>query len=140
MPVAVLGNGQTIDVLHHKIGAPVLSGVGIMNTRYVWMIQQSQGLAFGLEAGHHAFGIHTRLNHLQGHTAFDRLLLFGQVHDPHATLAQDLEQLIPSDLVAVLFEDGVQRGGGPGSSICFVRLSQGVEDQPVQAIGSSAKH
>ena len=58
------------------------------------MVHQSQCLSFGLEAGNYLFGIHSRLDDFQGNLAADRLLLFGDVDNSHATLANLFPQLV----------------------------------------------
>ena len=55
----------------------------------VGMVKQGQCLTLGLETGYNLLTVHARLDKLQGHTAFDGALLFGQIYDPVATLPQD---------------------------------------------------
>ena len=49
------------------------------------MVHQCQCLAFCLEASDNFVAIHTRLDDFEGHFAFDRSLLFGDVDDAKTT-------------------------------------------------------
>ena len=86
--VAVLGDGFTFDILHHKVGPAVLRGAGIDDLRDVWMVEHGQGLALHLEACDDPLGIHAGLDELQGHLALNGVLLLGQIDHGHAALTQ----------------------------------------------------
>jgi hypothetical protein len=63
------------------------------------MVHQGQGLALGLEAGDHLLGVHPELDQLERDPAAHRLGLFGEVDDPHAALAERVEDLVGADLL-----------------------------------------
>jgi hypothetical protein len=61
------------------------------------MVHHRQGLAFGLEAGDHLLGVHTRLDELQRHAPPHRLDLLGHINHAATSFADLLEQLVASD-------------------------------------------
>ena len=65
----------------------------------VGMIHQSDGLAFGLEAGDDLFGVHAQLDDLEGDAAADRHFLLGHPDAAHAAFTDFLEQLVPTDAI-----------------------------------------
>ena len=67
--VAVLGDGEPLDVLHDEIGPPLRCGVGVEDPRHVGMVHQGQRLALGLEAGDDLVRVHADLDELQGDAA-----------------------------------------------------------------------
>ena len=103
------------------------------------MVQQGQSLPLGLESGYYTLGIHPWLNNFQGYAAYDRVLLLGQVHNPHSAFPQDTEQLVASDLTAMLLDERIQ-GRSWGGCVLILRFSQSMENQPVQAIRPSAEY
>ena len=64
------------------------------------MVHHRQRLAFGLEPGHDAPGVHAQLDHFEGNPATDRFLLLSHVDDPAPALADLLEQLVTANAVA----------------------------------------
>ncbi len=64
------------------------------------MVHERQGLALGLEPGQHLPAIHARFDQLEGHPPPHGLMLLGHEDDPHAALADLLQQLIRTDLRA----------------------------------------
>ncbi len=95
--VAVLGDRDPADQLHHEVGPARLGGPRVEHPGDVRMVHQGQGLPLGLEAGDHLLGVHARLDDLQGHLAADRLLLLGHVDHAHAAFADLLQQLVGAD-------------------------------------------
>jgi hypothetical protein len=61
------------------------------------------------------------------------------VHYPHSALTQDTEQLVASDLTAMLLKNCIQRRRW-GGFVFSLWLSQSMENQLVQAIGFSAEY
>ena len=61
------------------------------------MVHHRQGLAFGLEPGDDALGLHAELDDLQRHPPAHRLLLLGHVDHAAAALPDLLEELVPPD-------------------------------------------
>ena len=57
-------------------------------------------MPLGLEPGDHLLGVHPELDHLEGHFAADRLLLFGDIDHAAAALPNFLEQLVASERLA----------------------------------------
>ena len=104
--VSVARDGHASDEFHSKVRPPGLSGAGIEYMGDIGMLQQGQGLTFGVEAGDHLLGVHARLDDLQGHLAFDRLFLLGQIDQAHTTLANLLEKFVMADLCAWAFHGG----------------------------------
>ena len=51
--VAVLGDRDALDQLHHEVRPAALGGAGIEDAGDVGMVHQRQGLPLGLEAGDH---------------------------------------------------------------------------------------
>ena len=77
----------------------------IKNAGNVGMIHYRQSLAFRLKASHDGFCIHTGFDDLERYFTTDRTQLLGHVHDAESTLADLLEQLEASDLLAGRFSD-----------------------------------
>ncbi len=70
------------------------------------MIHQRQRLPFGLKPGNDAFGVHPRLDDLQGHAPVNRLFLFGHEDHAAAAFADLLQQLVAAHAIAGLFSGG----------------------------------
>ena len=51
--VAVVGDRDALDQLHHEVGAARVGGAGVEDPGDVGVVHQGQGLALGLEAGQH---------------------------------------------------------------------------------------
>ena len=62
------------------------------------MIHQGQCLTLCFKAGNHLPRIHPRLDDLERHTPFNRLVLLGQVDHAHAAFADRLHQFVGTDL------------------------------------------
>ena len=67
--VAILGEGDALNQLHHEVGPTVFGGSRIMYLRDIRMVHQCQGLLLRFEAGNHLAGIHPRLDDFQRHLA-----------------------------------------------------------------------
>jgi hypothetical protein len=74
------------------------------------MVHQRERLSLGLKACDHAFGIHSRLNQLEGDTPVNWFLLFCDENDPASAFADLLQQLVPTNTITGLFSDS---GFGP---------------------------
>ena len=61
------------------------------------MVHHRERLAFGLEAGDDAPGVHPELDDLEGDPSSHRLLLLGHVDDAAPSLADFLQQLVAAD-------------------------------------------
>jgi len=103
--VTVFSNGYTLNILHHKEGTTRLGGSGVKYLSNVWMIQPGKCLLLGLESRHDPLGVHAGLDDLQGDQTPDRILLFGQVYDPHAPFTQDPNDTIALDVRVQLLDD-----------------------------------
>ena len=75
--VAVVGQGDAADELHHEIGPARIGLACVEHVGDIGMVHQGQGLSLGLQSGDHLPGVHARLDDLQGHFAAHRLVLFG---------------------------------------------------------------
>ncbi len=62
--VAVLGDGDAANQLHHEIGPAGLGGAGVKNFGDAGMVHHRQRLALGFEAGDDLFGVQARLDDL----------------------------------------------------------------------------
>ena len=95
--VAVLGDRDAVDQLHHEEGPAGAGGPGVEDFGDVGMVHQGQRLALGLEPGDDLAGVHAGLDDLERDLAADGRLLLGHVDDAHAAFADLLEQLVRSD-------------------------------------------
>jgi hypothetical protein len=123
--IAVLGDGHTLDQLHHEVRPAGRGGAGVQDPGDVRMVHQGQRLALGLEAGDDLPGVHAQLDDFDGHLAADRLLLLRQVDGTEPTLADALEQLVGPQDAARRFGRAVPGLGGQRDrqfGICVCRL------------------
>ncbi len=95
--VAVAGDGDTLDEIHHEVRPASARCAGIQHAGDVGVVHQGQGLPLGLEAGDDLAGVHTGLDQFEGNQAFDRLGLLGHPDAAHAALADRLNELIRAD-------------------------------------------
>ncbi len=94
----IYGFGDTkIDDLRE--GPTVDFGNGIEDAGNVGMIHEREDSPLGLEAGDYFAGIHAELDDFEGDLAVDGLLLFGEVNDAHAALAQDADGFVGAKLI-----------------------------------------
>ena len=84
--VAVVGDRDALDQLHHEVGPAAVGGAGVEHPGDVGVVHQRQGLPLGLEPGDDVARVHARLDDLEGHLAADRLLLLGHEDQAHARL------------------------------------------------------
>ncbi len=106
--VAVIGDRDPLHTLHHEVRTSVGGCAGIQHPGDVRVIHHRQRLTLRFEAGHDLLGVHPQLDDLERDAAAHRLGLLRQVDDPHATLADPLEDPVGTDLGRV----GVKAGGG----------------------------
>ena len=64
------------------------------------MVHHRQRLPLRLEPGDDLLGVHAQLDHLEGHFAADRLLLFGHIDHAAAAFADLLQQLVAPQRLA----------------------------------------
>ena len=96
--VAVRREGRAFDVLHHEVRLAALRRSGVEHARDVVVTHAREGRALGLEAPQHRAAVHSELDDLQGDPTHERLALLGQVDDPHAALAEDLQDRIGANV------------------------------------------
>ena len=60
--VTVLGDGRSLDILHGEIGSATVRRPGIVDLGDARVIQQCQGLPFGLETRNHPLRVHPGLD------------------------------------------------------------------------------
>ena len=60
---------------------------------------ERQGLALGLEAGDHLGGVHAQFDDLERHLPPYRLVLLGEVNDPHAAFAELAKDAVRADFL-----------------------------------------
>ena len=99
--VAVLGDGDALDQLHHEVRPASVGAAGIEHAGDVGMVHHRQRLPLGLEAGDHLLAVHARLDDLERDAAADRLLLLGHVDHAHAPFADLLQELVGADLRSI---------------------------------------
>ena len=102
------------------------------------MVQEGQGLAFGLDAGDDRLGIHARLDDLQGDLAFDGVFLLGQVDDAHTPFAEHANELVATDPGAGSFRR-VSQGRRRADVLVRLRFVQAGKQQPLQMLGACPK-
>jgi len=85
--VAVRRDGRALDIFHDEVGPAGFRRPGVKYMGNIRMIQQRQGLSFGLEAGDNLLGIHAGLDDFQRDPAFNRLFLLSLIDQTHAALA-----------------------------------------------------
>ena len=95
--VAVLGDGDTRDEFHDEVGPALGRASSVEHLGDGRVVHESQGLALGLEAGHHLLRVHARLDDLDGHPA-SGLDLLSEPHLPHPTLSNQLQEAIGAKL------------------------------------------
>jgi len=64
------------------------------------MIHQRKGLPLGLKPGDDAFGVHARLDDLEGYLPADRLFLFRHENHSATTFADLLEQFVAANAIS----------------------------------------
>jgi len=96
--VAVLGDGQAFDVLHHEVGPSVRGQSRIVHAGDMRMLHQRQRLLLGLEAGQYLLGVHARLGDLQCDAPFNRAPLLGQVDCPVSAFTQKTDEPVGPNL------------------------------------------
>ncbi len=94
MGVAVVGDGDALDQLHHEERAAVGGRAGVEDAGDVGVLHQGQGLALRLEAGQDVARVHPPLDQLERHLAADRAELLGEEDGAHAALADLLAELV----------------------------------------------
>jgi hypothetical protein len=115
--VAVLGDFDSTDQLHHKKGPTAVGGAGVEDPGDIGVVHERQGLALGFKAGNDAFGIHAQLDYLEGNPAANRFFLLGHVDHTATAFADLLEKLVTTQPVSRLFGDRqIQDDGALGSS------------------------
>ncbi len=95
--VTITRDRNPLDQFHHEVGTSRLGRPGIENLGDIGVIHHGQRLPLRFEAGDHLPGVHAQFDDLQGHPAFDGLLLLRHVNHPKATLAHFLQQLVAVD-------------------------------------------
>jgi hypothetical protein len=76
------------------------------------MFHHRQGLTLGLEASDDLFGIHPKLDDLQGDPSANGMFLLSHKDDAEASFADLLEEFVAADLCARAFTHGNSRTGG----------------------------
>ena len=95
--VAVRRDGLALGVLHDEVGAALWRGARIEHLGNGRMVHHGQRLTLGLEAGDDSGGVHSGLDHLDGHLTADRSGLLGQPDLAHSAFTDALNQSIGAD-------------------------------------------
>ena len=97
VPVAIFGDREADDVLHHEVRPPLGRGPGIEYLGDGRMVHQGQRLTLGFETRYHLARVHADLDQLDGDAATHRLPLLSQPDLTHAAFADQLQQVIRTD-------------------------------------------
>src|SRR5215510_14555661 len=108
MLIAVFGDLDAADEFHDEERPPGFRRPGIEHFGDVWVVHQSQRLALGLESGDHTLGVHTRLDDFEGNPSMNGLLLFRHEYHTVPSLANLLDQLISTDVIAGFLADDIR--------------------------------
>ena len=97
MLVTELVERDALDQLHHEERRPIVGCAGVEQPGDMRVVHQRDRLPLRLESGQDRLRL-TPINpdQLDCHLALDRLGLVGHPHRPHAPLADQLPQLVPS--------------------------------------------
>src|SRR5262245_31101527 len=98
--IAELGDGDALDQLHDEVRPTGRGRAGVEDLGDVGVVHQRQRLPLRLEPGQDLGGVQAGLDDLEGDLAAHGLFLLGHVDDPHAALADLLQQLVGADLAA----------------------------------------
>ena len=90
-PIAVIRERNAVDQLHDEERPAGFRRPGIQDLGDVGVSHERKSLAFRLKPRQHGPGIHPGPDELECDLALYRLDLFGEVNDPHASLADLLE-------------------------------------------------
>ncbi len=101
--VAVAGDGNSANQLHHEVRAAGLSGAGIQHFDNVRMVQHRQRLPLGFKAGHDPLRVHAQLDDLERDAAADRFLLLGHENHAETAFADLLEEFVAANARAGAF-------------------------------------
>src|SRR4029079_19697230 len=92
--IAVVGDRNTLDQFHHKIGTAARRCAGIEHFGDVCMIHDRQRLTILLETCDDTSRVQSQLDYFEANAARDGLLLFGQPNGAESAFAKALEQAI----------------------------------------------
>src|SRR5262245_45678843 len=95
--VAILGDGDTTNQLHHEIGPAGFSRTGIKHLRNVRMVHQCQRLPLRLESSDYLLGVHSELDDLERKATLHRLPLLRDVDSTKTAFTQLFQQLVAVD-------------------------------------------
>jgi len=84
-------------VRHHEIRPPLESRAGVEHLGDAGVVHQSQRLPLRLEPREDLLRVHAGFDDLQRDPAAEGSLLLSEVDDPHAALANLLEDLVRAD-------------------------------------------
>ena len=112
LPITMLGDRDTFNVLHCEVGSALIGRSGIKNASDIRVIHQGKGLTFALEPGDDLLGIHAPLDEFKRDLAANGLHLLGLVNLAHATFTDFLEK-------AIITNPG---RGGPSRRVRFSRV------------------
>src|SRR4051794_38677767 len=97
MFVAIGGDRDAGDVLHHEVRPTLLRRAGIEDSRDGGVIHQGERLALGFKTRDDFARVHTGFDQLERDAAAHRLFLLSQPDFAHPAFTYDLEQPISPD-------------------------------------------
>ncbi len=93
-PIAILGDGHPLDVLHHEERTSLVGHASVKHFGDVGMIHDSQCLTLELEARKNVPAVHSQLDELERHAPSNRLNLFGNPNGSHSSFADFFQQTV----------------------------------------------
>src|SRR5262245_28725430 len=98
--VAVRGEWHARHVLHREVRPPLLCRPGIEDLRDARMTHDGERLTLRLEPRDDFAAVHAQLDDLEGHAAYDRRGLLGEIDLPDRAFSNGLEHFVWADLTA----------------------------------------
>ena len=98
--IAILSDLDASHQFHHEIRAAGLGCPGVKHPRNVRMVHHRQRLPLRLKPGDDVPRVHAELDHLECHTAANRLHLFGDIDHAAAAFSQFFADFVRTDDVA----------------------------------------
>ena len=103
--VAVVGDGDTADQLHHEVGPAGIAGAGVEHLRDGLVHHDRERLPLHVEPGDDLGGLEAGAENLERHAAVDGDALLGLVDHAHAAFPQDLENAVGTDGFGMACDD-----------------------------------
>jgi hypothetical protein len=132
LPIAVLCDGYTLDVLHYEVRPALGRGACVDDSCNIRVVHHRQRLALVREASEYLAGVHPEFDDFKRYTAANGFALLGQVHSAHTPFAERSKDVITAEIVIT----GCPCRCIDGLSSGFVRANRTIEraqDQTLRA-------